>query len=101
MALLPLLLPLLLVLLGGPARTRACALSAPYSASVLTCPLLVDPSGSGKGILASDESNATTNKRLEAVGIVATEDQRRDWRQLLYTAPGLGQYISGESRASV
>lgn len=49
----------------------------------------------GRGILASDESNATTNKRLEAVGIEPSEEMRRDWRQLLYTAPGLGQYISG------
>jgi len=52
-------------------------------------------SGRGKGILASDESNATTGKRLESVGVENTEDNRRDWRQLLYTAPGLGQYISG------
>lgn len=29
------------------------------------------------------------------MGIENTEDNRRDWRQLLYTAPGLGQYISG------
>lgn len=49
----------------------------------------------GKGILASDESNATTGKRLESVGVENTEDNRRDWRELLYTAPGLGQYISG------
>lgn len=47
---------------------------------------------------ASDESNATTNKRLEAVGVEGSEDTRRAWRQLLYTAPGLGQYISGEAR---
>ncbi|GAB4816635.1 hypothetical protein N2152v2_003681 [Parachlorella kessleri] len=49
----------------------------------------------GKGILASDESNATTGKRLEAVGVENSEDNRRAWRQLLYTAPGLGQYVSG------
>jgi hypothetical protein len=49
----------------------------------------------GKGILASDESNATTGKRLESVGVENTEDTRRAWRELLYTAPGLGQYISG------
>lgn len=49
----------------------------------------------GRGILASDESNATTGKRLEAIGVDNTETNRRDWRQLLYTAPGLGQYISG------
>jgi fructose-bisphosphate aldolase class I len=49
----------------------------------------------GRGILASDESNATTGKRLASVNVDNTEDNRRDWRQLLYTAPGLGQYISG------
>jgi fructose-bisphosphate aldolase class I len=49
----------------------------------------------GRGILASDESNATTGKRLESVGVENTEDNRRAWRELLYTAPGLGQYISG------
>ena len=49
----------------------------------------------GKGILASDESNATTGKRLASVGVENTEDNRRAWRQTLYTAPGLGQYISG------
>ncbi|KAI3423022.1 hypothetical protein D9Q98_001374 [Chlorella vulgaris] len=49
----------------------------------------------GRGILASDESNATTGKRLETIGVDNTEDNRRDWRQLLYTAPDLGNYISG------
>lgn len=49
----------------------------------------------GKGILASDESNATTGKRLASVGVDNTEDNRRAWRECLYTAPGLGQYISG------
>lgn len=46
----------------------------------------------GKGILASDESNATTGKRLASVGVDNTENNRRDWRQLLYTAPGLGTH---------
>jgi fructose-bisphosphate aldolase class I len=49
----------------------------------------------GKGILASDESNTTTGKRLNAVGIENTEVNRRDWRELLYTAPGLGNYVAG------
>ncbi|KAF8062721.1 hypothetical protein HT031_004051 [Scenedesmus sp. PABB004] len=49
----------------------------------------------GKGILASDESNATTGKRLEATSIENTAENRRLWRELMYTAPGLGQYISG------
>lgn len=49
----------------------------------------------GRGILASDESNSTTGKRLATIGIDNTEDNRREWRELLYTAPGLGAYISG------
>ncbi|KAF6250909.1 fructose-1,6-bisphosphate aldolase [Scenedesmus sp. NREL 46B-D3] len=56
----------------------------------------------GKGILASDESNATTGKRLESVGVKTTRRtgataraRLRAWRELMYTAPGLGQYISG------
>lgn len=52
-------------------------------------------SSRGKGILASDESNATTGKRLATVDVENTEDNRRAWRECLYTAPGLGQYISG------
>ncbi len=51
--------------------------------------------GRGRGILASDESNATTGKRLATVDVDNTVDNRRKWRELLYTAPGLGQYISG------
>jgi hypothetical protein len=49
----------------------------------------------GKGILASDESNATTGKRLNAVGVENTEENRRDWRELLYSTPGLGNHIAG------
>lgn len=49
----------------------------------------------GHGILAADESNATTNKRLAAVGLDETEENRRAWREVLFTTPGLGQYISG------
>lgn len=49
----------------------------------------------GKGILASDESNATTGKRLATVGLDNTEANRQAWRELLYSASGLGQYISG------
>ena len=57
-------------------------------------------SSRGKGILASDESNATTGKRLATVNVENTEDNRRAWRECLYTAPGLGQYISGAMRSS-
>jgi len=49
----------------------------------------------GKGILAMDESNATCGKRLESIGLENTEANRQAYRELLVSAPGLGQYISG------
>jgi fructose-bisphosphate aldolase class I len=49
----------------------------------------------GRGILAMDESNATCGKRLDSIGVENTEENRRAYRELLITAPGLGQYISG------
>ncbi|GBG63387.1 hypothetical protein CBR_g38009 [Chara braunii] len=49
----------------------------------------------GRGILAMDESNATCGKRLASIGLENTEANRQAYRQLLVTAPGLGQYISG------
>jgi fructose-bisphosphate aldolase class I len=49
----------------------------------------------GKGLLAMDESNPTCNKRFAALGIPQTEEARRAYRELIVTAPGLGQSISG------
>jgi fructose-bisphosphate aldolase class I len=49
----------------------------------------------GKGVLAADESIATMSKRLTAAGIPANETARRDYRELLLTAPGLAQWVSG------
>lgn len=49
----------------------------------------------GRGILAADESTGTITKRFEAVGIESTEDSRRAYRQLLFTADGVGDFISG------
>jgi fructose-bisphosphate aldolase class I len=48
-----------------------------------------------KGLLAMDESTGTCNKRFAKIGIPQTEDKRRDWRELIATAPGLNKYISG------
>jgi fructose-bisphosphate aldolase, class I len=50
---------------------------------------------SGKGILAADESNGTAGKRLATIGVENTEDNRRRYRQTLFTVPGMGDYISG------
>jgi len=49
----------------------------------------------GKGILAADESNATCGKRLAGIGVKNTENNRRKYRTMLATAPGLGEFISG------
>ena len=49
----------------------------------------------GKGILAMDESTPSCNKRFAALDIPQTEAARRDYRDLLVTAPGLGNAISG------
>jgi fructose-bisphosphate aldolase class I len=49
----------------------------------------------GKGLLACDESTGTVGKRLEAIGLENTEDNRRKWRNLLFTTDGIEQYISG------
>lgn len=49
----------------------------------------------GKGILAVDESTKTIGKRLESIGVPNTEEARQAYRGLLFTCPGLGQYVSG------
>ena len=49
----------------------------------------------GKGVLAADESMGTMSKRLEAVGVEPTADARRRWRELLFTAEGLQEHVSG------
>lgn len=49
----------------------------------------------GKGILAMDESTGTIQKRFTKVGVECTEGNRRDYRSMLLTAPGLGEHISG------
>ena len=51
--------------------------------------------GSGKGLLAMDESNHTCNERFASVGIPQTVEARRGWRELLVTTPRLGESISG------
>lgn len=48
-----------------------------------------------KGILAADESFPTIGKRFAPLGIPSTEENRRAYRELLFTTPRLGNYISG------
>ena len=49
----------------------------------------------GKGILAADESSGTCEKRFKSVGVECTEESRRSYRNLLFSTPGVEQYLSG------
>ena len=49
----------------------------------------------GKGILAADESTGTIQKRLDSIGVESTEENRRAYRELLFTTEGIEEYISG------
>jgi len=49
----------------------------------------------GKGLLAADESHGTIGRRFQTVGVANTEDNRRGYRQMLLTTPGIGECISG------
>jgi len=49
----------------------------------------------GKGILAADESNGTMDKRLQAVGVEPSSENRRRYREMLLTTPGIDNQISG------
>lgn len=48
-----------------------------------------------KGILAADESTPTIGKRLAKINVENTEENRRVYRELLFTAPNIGEHISG------
>ena len=48
----------------------------------------------GKGVLAADESTGTCKKRFDAIGVECTEENRRDYRELLFRSKGMAN-ISG------
>ncbi len=49
----------------------------------------------GKGLLAADESDATAGKRLEIAKLPNQAGNRQDFRELLFTAPGIEEFLSG------
>ena len=49
----------------------------------------------GKGILAADESTGTITRRLDTINVTSTADNRRAYRELLFTTPEVEAYISG------
>ncbi len=59
---------------------------------ISTAQSLVAP---GKGLLAADESLGTIGKRFEALNIESTPESRRDYREMLFSAPGVADVLSG------
>ncbi|WP_280155567.1 class I fructose-bisphosphate aldolase [Piscinibacter sp. XHJ-5] len=57
-----------------------------------TVEALVQP---GKGLLAADESGPTIAKRFKSIGVESTDENRRAYRGLLLSTPGLGEFVSG------
>jgi len=49
----------------------------------------------GKGILAADESNPTCGKRFDSIGVESTENNRRDYREMLFRSSGMQDNIGG------
>ena len=49
----------------------------------------------GKGILAADESSGTIEKRLKSINVPSTQENRRAYREILFTTAGTGEFISG------
>src|SRR3990167_2245220 len=48
-----------------------------------------------KGILAADESAGTIEKRFESIGLESTEENRRNYREMLLTTDGIEEFLSG------
>ena len=59
---------------------------------IKTCQEICAPS---KGILAADESTGTIGKRFDGIGVENNHANRQAYREMLFTAPGIEQYISG------
>ena len=59
---------------------------------VATAKALVAP---GKGILAADESFPTIERRFKSIDVASTQETRRAYREMLFTTPGVGEFLSG------
>ena len=49
----------------------------------------------GKGILAADESSGTIEKRFKSINVESTEDNRRKYREMLFSSPVMAEAIGG------
>src|SRR3954469_6990539 len=73
-----------------PSSTDAAAMDKELMAR--TARAMVAP---GKGLLAADESAGTAKKRFDSVGVESTEENRRAYREMLFTTPELAKFVSG------
>ncbi len=48
-----------------------------------------------KGILAADESSPTIKKRFDSINTDSTEENRRDYREMLFKTKDISQFVSG------
>src|SRR3569832_3016689 len=48
-----------------------------------------------KGVLAADESNPTIKKRFDSIQVESTEENRRRYREILFTAEGIARTLGG------
>ena len=49
----------------------------------------------GKGILAADESSGTIKRRFDTINVESTEENRRNYREMLFRTAGVNEIISG------
>ena len=53
----------------------------------------------GKGILAADESSGTIEKRLKSINVPSNEENRRMYREILFTTNGAGEFTTAARAA--
>jgi len=71
----------------GRKETREAVSEIASTARALVAP--------GRGILAADESTGTIEKRFKSIDVESTEENRRAYRDMLFTTPGMGEFVSG------
>ncbi len=49
----------------------------------------------GKGVLAADESSGTIQRRFDSINVESTEENRRNYREMLFRTRGIAEYLSG------
>src|SRR5580698_7009777 len=83
-------------------RTRLCYPSSPMSSPKVDVMNRSDLErvaqamvAKDKGLLAADESTGTIKKRFDKIKLENTEENRRAYRDMLFTTPGMAQWISG------